>query len=114
MFSRIPKGGYGIVALDSAYDSYKNCELIAKSGRGPAIKPAKGNEKPWQVQRPGQDAAVAARQADEFWRAYHKRSQAESLFSAMKERTGSVLRSKLDGTITVELFACVLCYNLTV
>ncbi len=51
---------------------------------------------------------------DEFWRAYHMRSQVEALFSAMKERTGSVLRSKLDGTITVELFARVLCYNLTV
>ena len=51
---------------------------------------------------------------DEFWRTYHKRSQAESLFSSMKERTGSVLRAKLDGTITVELCARVLCYNLTV
>ena len=77
-------------------------------------KPAKGHEKPrgfgvrarmlqWLRDRP-----------DEFWQAYHKRSQVESLFSVMEERTGSVLRARLDGTITVELFARVLYYNLTV
>ncbi len=114
MFSRIPKGGYGIVALDSAYDSYENCRLIAESGRGPAIKPAKGNEKPRGFSARARMLQWLRDRPDEFWRAYHQRSQAESLFSAMKERTGSVLRAKLDGTVTVELFARVLCYNLTV
>ncbi len=114
MMSRIPKGGYGIVALDSAYDSYKNCELIAKSGRGPVIKPAKGHEKPRGFSARAKMLRWLRDRPDEFWQAYHKRSQAESLFSVMKERAGSVLRAKLDGTITVELFARVLCYNLTV
>ena len=49
---------------------------------------------------------------DEFWRAYGKRATIESVFSAIKERMGSVLQAKLDGTRTVELFARVLCYNL--
>ncbi len=74
MFSRIPKGGYGIVALDSAYDSYKNCELIAKSGRGPAIKPAKGNEKPRGFSARAKMLQWLRDRPDEFWRAYHMRS----------------------------------------
>ncbi len=111
--SRIPRGGCGIVALDSAYDSYKNCGLIAKSGRVPVIKPAKGNEKPRGFSARARMLRWLRDRPDEFWRAYHKRSRAESLLSAMKERTGSVLRSKMDGTITAEMFARMPCYSLT-
>ncbi len=114
MFGRIPRGGCGIAVLDSAYDSYENCRLIAEGGRVPVIKPTKGNERPRGFSARARMLRWLRDRPDEFWRAYHRRSHAGSLFSAMKERTGSVLRSRPGGTITAGLFARVLCYNLTV
>jgi len=112
MFERIPKGS-GVVALDPAYDSYENCESIVRRGRVPVIKPAKGKDKPHGFNARSHMLEWLRERPDEFWRAYSKRATIESVFSAMKERMGSVLHSKLDGTRTVELFARVLCYNLT-
>ncbi len=74
MFGRIPRGGCGIVALDSAYDSYKNCELIAKSGRGSVIKPAKGHKKPRGFSARARMLRWLRDRPDEFWRAHHQRS----------------------------------------
>ena len=75
MLSRIPEGGCGIVALDSAYDSYKNCELIAESGRVPVIRPAKGNERPRGLGARARMLRWLRDRPDEFWRAYRQKIQ---------------------------------------
>lgn len=111
MYQRIPEGS-GIVALDPAYDSYDNCRLITEKGRVPVIKPAKGRDKPRGFNPRARMLTWLRDRPDEFWRAYHKRSPVESLFSSIKARTGAILKSKLEGTRIVELFAHVLCYNL--
>lgn len=113
MFERIPEGR-SIVALDPAYDSYDNCNRISSRGRIPVIKPAKGKAKPHGFNARSRMLQWLQDRPDEFLRAYSKRFTIESVFSAIKDRMGSALRSKLDGTRTVELFARVLCYNLTV
>lgn len=49
---------------------------------------------------------------DEFMTMYHKRSNAESTFSAMKRKFGDTLRSKTDTSRRNELLLMVLCHNL--
>ena len=51
---------------------------------------------------------------DEFLSHYHRRSNVESTFSAIKRKFGSSLRSKKPTARTNELLAKVLCYNLSV
>lgn len=50
---------------------------------------------------------------DEFLAAYHKRSNVESTFSAIKRKFGGAVRSKRLTAQTNEILCKVLCYNLT-
>lgn len=44
---------------------------------------------------------------------YHKRSNAESTFSAVKRKFGEALRSKTDLAMKNEILAKVICHNLS-
>ena len=112
MIRRIPNGGPGMVALDAAYDSADNCQAITDGGRVPVIMPrsnavARGFSPRakmirWYQERP-----------DDFMKSYGIRSLAESVFSSMKERTGTHVRARSLATQKAELFARILCYNLS-
>jgi transposase len=51
---------------------------------------------------------------DEFLQHYHKRSNVESSFSALKRKLGDSVRGKTDVSMKNEVLAKVVCYNLTV
>ncbi len=49
---------------------------------------------------------------DEFLGHYHKRSNVESVFSAMKRKLGDAVRSRTDTAMKNEVLAKVVCHNL--
>src|SRR5205823_11038310 len=51
---------------------------------------------------------------DEFLKHYHKRSNVESTFSAVKRKFGDSLRSKTRPAMVNEVLLKLLCFNLTV
>ncbi len=50
---------------------------------------------------------------EDYLKHYHKRSNVESTFSALKRKFGESLRSKTDRAMKNELLAKVVCYNIT-
>ena len=50
---------------------------------------------------------------DEFLPHYHKRSNVESTFSAVKRKFGDAVRSKTDTAMVNEVLCKFLCHNLT-
>ena len=112
VFVRLPKGSE-IVALDAAYDSKANCTMIVRNGRVPVIHPrknarcngydARAKMCQWAKNRPG-----------EFERAYGIRNNIQSIFSSIKKRIGAFVRARSLPARTVEIFAMILCHNMTV
>jgi len=51
---------------------------------------------------------------DEFLAHYHKRSNAESVFSMVKRKFGDYLRSKTDVAMLNEALCKILCHNIVV
>ncbi len=51
---------------------------------------------------------------DEFYQIYHRRSKVEALFSAMKRKYGSILRTRNPTAQINEILTKVLCYNIGV
>lgn len=100
------------VSADRAYLSHKNLKTVEAVGAVPYI-PFKINcqaEGPAAWRRMW--AVFMYRQA-EFLQHYHRRSNAESTFSAVKRKFGSSLRSKNFVAQTNELLAKLLCWNLS-
>jgi len=100
------------VSADKAYSSHRNLETITAIGARPLV-PFKANTVPsaksglwnklfhfFQFNR------------DEFLPMYHRRSNAESTFSALKRKFGDTLRSKTDTSRRNELLLMVLCHNI--
>ncbi len=110
----IPKGG-GDACLDPAYLSRRNCNLIAKKGRMPIIKPKrnttirKRGSQPWRAMMTlwFEDEAT-------FLQRYHQRSKAESVYSALKRCYGNHLSSRRTKTQRRELHLKTLTYNIGV
>ena len=50
---------------------------------------------------------------DDFLTHYHKRSNVESTFSAVKRKFGDSVRSKTDAAMVNEVLCKLLCHNLT-
>jgi transposase len=100
------------ISADKGYSSHKNVEAIAALGAAPFVAfngNARGNSKSpiwnklfhyFQMNR------------DEFLSQYHRRSNAESTFSAMKRKFGEIIRSKTPTAQRNELLLKVLCYNI--
>lgn len=101
------------VSGDKAYLSNENLMAIEAAGATPLI-PMKSNSSPtgeseaWQ--RLFHHFACNRR---EFLAAYHKRSNVESVFSAVKRKFGGSVRSKLLAAQFNEVVLKCLCFNLT-
>jgi transposase len=99
------------VSADKAYSGVRNFETIERVGARSFV-PFKSNAKA------NPKSALWTKlfhffqfNRDEFAASYHKRSNAESTFSAMKRKFGDTLRSKTDTARRNELLLMVLCHN---
>ncbi len=110
----IPKGS-GDTCLDPAYLSRRNCNLIAKKGRTPFIKPKrnttirKRGSQPWREMMTLWFEDEAA-----FLRRYHQRSKVESVYSSLKRCYGNHLSSHKPRAQRHELHLKTLSYNIGV
>jgi transposase len=100
------------VSADKAYLSHDNLALVEKLGGVPFI-PMKSNS--------GSAGSAAwerlyhlfALNKDDFLARYHKRSNVESTFSAVKRKFGDGVRSKLPDAQFNEVLLKCLCFNLS-
>ena len=93
------------VIADKAYSSRKNRDFVFYNLRAKPIIPRKKNEGGYNV--------VHGRYKIEFDdKLYHQRSKVETVFSVIKRKYGSVLRSKKFATQRVELICKLIAYNL--
>jgi transposase len=101
------------VSADKAYLSNEILTAIEKVGAVPYV-PLKSNSRGTG----GSDAwrrlwhTFEARN-DEFLACYHKRSNVESTFSAVKRKFGASVRAKTPAAQTNEVLLKALCFNLT-
>ena len=108
----IPKSS-GDICLDPAYLSRRNCNLIAKKGRTPIIKPKRNTT----IRKRGSQAwrdMMTLWFEDEaaFLNRYHQRSKAESVYSALKRCYGNHLASHKTKAQRRELHLKTLTYNI--
>ena len=103
------------VSADLAYSSRKNLEIVDKLG-GTAYIPFKKNA----TGRAGRSALWRKTfhyfqlHKDEFLEHYHKRSNAESTFGAIKKKFGESVKSKNRIAQENELLCKIIAYNITV
>jgi transposase len=103
-----------MVAGDSGYLSRRNCELIKAKGATPYLKPRKHS--PTKIMGPPawRRMIESYRQNHEKWmKHYHKRSMAETAFSALKRTLGHWLTSIRRNIQKLELMIKVIVYNIT-
>jgi transposase len=105
--------GEGILCADSAYLSRRNCNLIAKKGRVPYIKPKKNS----RVKAKGSQAwrsmiKLFKEDEDAFKKRYHRRSLVESVYSVLKTVFGNHLSSRRRKIQRRELMCRILAYNI--
>jgi hypothetical protein len=108
----IPKGT-GDTCLDPAYLSRQNCNIIAKKGRSPIIKPKRNTT----IRKRGSQAwrdmiTLWLEDKASFLKRYHQRSKAESVYSALKRCYGNHLSSHKTKAQRRELHLRTLSYNI--
>ncbi len=101
------------VSGDKAYGSKKNASTIEAVGGTPFIA--------YRSNATGEGGGMWEKmfhyfkfRKTEFLQHYHKRSNIESTFSAIKRKFGDAIRSKTDTAMTNEVLCKVLCHNLVV
>jgi len=103
------------VSADMAYSSRKNLDLVSLKGGIPYI--------PFRKDTTGRaDGSYVWRKMyfyfkknrEEFMEHYHKRSNAETVFSMIKRKFGEYLMTKSDVAQTNEILCKVLCHNIVV
>jgi len=117
LVEKTANGGFSVkeVSADKAYSSRMNLETVAELG-GTAYIPFKKNA----TDKMGCSLAwkrlyhYFQLHADEFYEHYHKRSNVESTFAAIKKKFGEKLKSKNPIARKNELLCKILAYNLTV
>jgi transposase len=99
------------VAADKGYLSVENVETIFAAGGIPFIAPKSGTT--------GAAGGLFEKmfhfyqyRREEFLRHYHKRSNVESAFSAIKRKFGDGVRSKTQAAMVNEVLAKIVCNNL--
>lgn len=105
------------VSADKAYGSFKNYKAIAAAGGTPFIAFRSHTNLETASKKGGlweQMFHYFMFKRDEFLLHYHKRSNVESTFSALKRKFGDALRSKTDTAMLNEALCKVLCHNLVV
>jgi hypothetical protein len=102
------------VSADKAYLAAPNLDAIAAVGALPFV-PFKSNSR--EMDHPNEHWrkmwAYFDLKAEEFLRHYHRRSNVESTFGAMKAKFGGSVRSKLFAAQVNEVLAKVLLWNLS-
>lgn len=98
---------------DKGYSSVYGHDAVAAVGATPFIS--------FKVNATGGSGGVWARmfhyfqyRREEFLAHYHKRSNAESVFSAVKRKFGDALRSKTRAAMVNEVLCKMLCHNIVV
>jgi transposase len=100
------------VSADKAYASVENFEAVADCG-GQGFLAFKSNatgaagglyEKAFHYFQFKQEECMAH---------YHKRSNVESTFSAIKRKFGDTVMSRNDVAMVIEVLSKILCHNLT-
>ena len=99
------------VSADKAYASIFNFDLIESLGATPFV-PFKSNAVVGKSATWNRLFHFFQLQRDEFLAHYHKRSNVESTFSAMKRKFGDTIRSKSPVAQRNEALLKVLCHNL--
>jgi transposase len=104
------------VSADKGYISQKNLYIVHKHGAIPFIpfisnvKRTTGNKLPiWNIM-----FRFFRDHKEEFMKHYHKRSNAESVFSMMKRKFGSYVRSRNSIAQENEILCKALCHNICV
>lgn len=105
----------GEITADKAYSSRKNLEIVGQYG-GMAYIPFKKNA------RGTAKGSLLWKRAfhyfqlhkEEFLEHYHKRSNAESTFSAIKKKFGETIKSKNRTAQVNEMLCKIVSYNITV
>ncbi len=100
------------VSGDKAYASNENFEAAADVG-GTAYVPFKSNTTGGVGGLFEKMFHYFQFQRDEFLQHYHKRSNVESTFSAVKRKFGDAVMSKTDVAMTNEVLCKFLCHNLS-
>lgn len=101
------------VSADKAYLGHVNLAAIEAVGAVPYV-PFKSNSRDKGSPAWRRMWAVFLYRQDEFLAHYHKRSNVESTFSAIKRKFGGAVRSKRFTAQVNEVLCKVLCHNLTV
>ena len=110
----VPKGS-GDLCADPAYLSRRNCNLIAKKGRSPIIKPKRNTTIRKRGSQPWRDMITLwLEDQATFLRRYHQRSKAESVYSALKRCYENYLSSRRRKAQRRELHLKTLTYNIGV
>jgi transposase len=101
------------VSGDKAYGSLSNYDAIEAQGAMPYI--------PFKSIHTGKGGGLWAKMyhyfhlhRDDFDQHYHKRSNVESTFSAIKRKFGDFVRSKTDEAMVNEALCKILCHNICV
>jgi transposase len=103
------------VSGDSGYLSRRNCELIEAKGATPYLKPRRHS--PTKIIGPPawKRMIQSYRRNKRSWmKHYHKRSMAETAFSAIKRTLGHQLTSTRRDHQKLELMTRVIVYNITI
>ena len=101
----------GEMSADLAYSSLENFEQIAGFG-GTAFIPFKSNATGGVGGLFEKMFHYFQFRREEFLAHYHKRSNSESTFSAVKRKFGAFVRSKCEIAMVNEVLAKLLCHNL--
>jgi len=103
------------VSADKGYSSEKNLQIIAKTGAVPYVlfkinaKKTKDRLPIWRTM-----LLFFRENKEEFMEHYHKRNNAESVFSMMKRKFGGFVRARKSLAQENEVLCKVLCHNICV
>jgi len=99
-----------IVCADKGYDSYKNHEIIIKDLNAKSLIAQKSYGDKRIPRAKGRYRNQAKRLFSE--KQYHQRSKVESIFSSIKRKYGSCLRSRSFSTQKKEVICKLIAYNI--
>lgn len=114
LVERTAAGGFDMkeVSADKAYLSHANLAAVEKVGAVPFV-PFKSNSGSAGSEAWERMHAYFTLNKDDFLAHYHRRSNVESTFSAMKRKFGESLRSRLPAAQFNEVMLKCLCHNLS-
>ena len=106
----LPHGG-GYLVGDSAYIGKKNCQAVKDTERRPIMR-LKSNTREKGFNALSEMVRFCREHPGTFYKLVGIRNNVESVFSAMKERFGAVVRAVRERTQSIELLSMVICYNM--